>query len=1021
MKQYKKTAIALGLAQMAMMASGASFAQTAEAPATPAPAAAPVAVVITGQRAALQSAQKIKQNSDEVVDSIAADDIGKLPDRSVTEVLQRVAGVTIDRTMSKSDPEHFSVEGSGVSIRGLSYVRSELNGRDSFSANGGRSLNFGDVPPELLAGVDIYKNPSAEQTEGGIGGLVNLRTAMPFDFKGFKGAISGGATYSELRKDKAAPSGSLLVSNRWDTPLGEVGALLDLASSKNRTRNDAMYVSPYYPHVDDIEPGKTLWVPKGAEWRSQAYDRTRKGDYAAFQWRPIRDLTASLTYFRSRYNEGWSEQALLTQESAPYAMQVQNGVWSDTGAMLAGTWSNPANGGVNYNTDRRVSDRNSSTQDIALNVQWRVSPSWTVTTDFQRMKARTNGFDSDVATGIRVPSQTVDFRGDKPALSFSPADLAYFANPANYYWAYTMEHLDNSVADSKAWKTDVKYDFDHPVLRDIRFGVRLQNRDTLNQNTNPSYNWQGVTQPWMLGWRIGSLATLNDPRFAGGATLSQFPNFFGGGVTIPGVWFPDDAVARAYPDSYAKLHSYSLALCQEQAAAQGSGTCEPWKPAGFANDPASINQQSEKSRAFYTQARFSFDDWGVPIDGNLGVRYVNTKSSAFGYTTFQPNVPSIPAGADVIGGNLIPTIAAFSRRQDYENEYHNWLPSLNLRYKAREDLQFRFAVARSMSRPDFSQMAAYTSLSQAVRSTTSGGGTTGLPTTVTINGIDLTGTAQGNPNLRPATATSVDLTAEWYFAKAGSLTFALFNKDIKNIVVNQMFNYEVKDANGAARQFLVTGPTNGAYGHARGFELAYQHFFDFVPDWLRGIGTQASMTFVDSKRKLNNPVQSEWCTGGEGADNLNLAINGCDVNMQSFGDLPLQGLSRRTINVALMYEKGPVQARLAYNWRSRYLLGVNTYGTRGTDARDLNPASPNYGTFNGDNNQAYGLPLWMDDYGQLDGSFFYNVTPKLRVGVEVVNLTDTTVKQLMQQHVGMLGRAWFKTGRSFGVRASYDF
>lgn len=133
MKHLKKTAIALGLAQMTMMLSGAAVAQTEAPKTTDAQAAEPVAVIVTGQRAALQSAQKIKQNSDEIVDSIVAEDMGKLPDRSVTEVLQRVVGVTIDRTMSKGDPEHFSVEGSGVSIRGLSYVRSELNGRDSCS------------------------------------------------------------------------------------------------------------------------------------------------------------------------------------------------------------------------------------------------------------------------------------------------------------------------------------------------------------------------------------------------------------------------------------------------------------------------------------------------------------------------------------------------------------------------------------------------------------------------------------------------------------------------------------------------------------------------------------------------------------------------------------------------------------------------------------------------------------------------------------------------------------------------
>jgi len=175
MRQFNRTAIAVGVAQLCWMS--AVFAQDT-APA--APAANSQVVTITGQRAALNSAQNIKRNSDEVVDSIVAEDIGKLPDKSITEVLQRVPGVTIDRTMSRSDPEHFSVEGSGVSIRGLTWVRSELNGRDSFSSTGGRALNFEDVPPELMAGVDVYKNPSAEQIEGGISGLVNLRTALPF-------------------------------------------------------------------------------------------------------------------------------------------------------------------------------------------------------------------------------------------------------------------------------------------------------------------------------------------------------------------------------------------------------------------------------------------------------------------------------------------------------------------------------------------------------------------------------------------------------------------------------------------------------------------------------------------------------------------------------------------------------------------------------------------------------------------------------------------------------------------------
>jgi len=166
-------------------------------------------IVVSGQRASLESAQAIKQNSDEIVDSIVAEDIGKLPDRSVTEVLQRIVGVSIDHTYrdigGNTDPEHFAVEGAGVAIRGLSYVRSELNGRDSFTANGGRALSFDDVPSELMAAVDVYKNPSAEQVEGAIGGLVNLRTAMPLDFEGMRMSGSVLGTYGELSSGNVKP------------------------------------------------------------------------------------------------------------------------------------------------------------------------------------------------------------------------------------------------------------------------------------------------------------------------------------------------------------------------------------------------------------------------------------------------------------------------------------------------------------------------------------------------------------------------------------------------------------------------------------------------------------------------------------------------------------------------------------------------------------------------------------------------------------------------------------------------
>ncbi len=1016
MRQFKKTAIAVAIAQIALLSSPVLAQSTQNADATVKKADEKIdMVVVTGQRAALQSAQKIKQNADEIVDSIVADDIGKLPDRSITEVLQRIVGVTIDRSM-QGDPQHYAVEGSGVAIRGLNYVRSELNGRDSFSANGGRSLNFEDVPPELMAGVDVYKNPSAEQIEGAISGLVNLRTALPFDYKGFKGAISGQTSYSTLKQGKATPSGSFLLSDRWTTPIGEIGVLVDLANSKSDTRNDTIQVEAFYPRTN-LEPGKTLWVPKGALWRTMDFERERKGQYAALQWRPTRDVTTSLTYFKSDYHMTWSERALQSQHFTAYDIAVANGTYNSNGAFTSGVLSDDAHGGINFNADRRVADRDSSTTDIAFNLQWRVSPQLSIRTDVQTIKAKTKGFDSDVSTGLQMQKEGIDMRNGMPSLIFDKSDLAQLADPNKYYWAYTMEHLDKSTADSKTWKTDAVYELDHPILRDVRFGVNLSERNSNTHNANPSYNWQGVTQPWMVGWQIPHVAYLGDPRFAGQTTVATFNNFMNGKVTVPAAVFPNDILARGYPGTYETLHSYHDILCAEQAAAQGWGSCDKWKGSTFGTDPAEFNNVAEKNKSFYTQLRFGFDKLQYPIDGNIGVRYVRTDSSAEGSTIFTPPIlPTVPPGG-VLGGVPIPNIAAFSVHQNFDNSYSNVLPTLNLRMKVNDKLQFRMAMGKAMSRPDFSQMQQYTTLTESATTLTTGNA-------ITVNNVSLTGQAAGNPMLKPTMATQIDLTAEWYFAPGSSLTGAIFNKQLHDVIVNQMTSFSRADVNGKTYNFDVSSPVNGADGRARGFEIAFQTYFDKLPifsnlpGWMSGFGTQASFTFVDSKRDLYNPVTSDYCSGhSDNAANLALNINGCDLDGRTFSNLPLQGLSRQSANLSLMYDKGPISARLAYNWRSRNLQAVNTWGARATDGTDTNPSSPDKGA----TNLAWGLPLWAAAYGQLDASIFYNFTDKLSIGLEAQNLNNAVFKQEVQQHVGMIGHAWVATGPRYTAQMRYTF
>src|SRR3954468_2064410 len=155
-------------------------------------------ITVTGMRRQLETSQARKQEATELVDAVTAEDIGSLPDRSVTEVLQRISGLAIGRVPQPRDADRIAVEGSGVTIRGLSWVRSELNGHSAFSAKNSRTLGFEDIPHELMAGVDCFKNPPAQEIEGGISVTVILLTRLLFDSPGRKLGFSLEAQRGDL-------------------------------------------------------------------------------------------------------------------------------------------------------------------------------------------------------------------------------------------------------------------------------------------------------------------------------------------------------------------------------------------------------------------------------------------------------------------------------------------------------------------------------------------------------------------------------------------------------------------------------------------------------------------------------------------------------------------------------------------------------------------------------------------------------------------------------------------------------
>lgn len=267
-------------------------------------------VVVVGVRRSLKNSQQIKRDADTVVDSITATDIGAFPDKSVAEALQRVAGITVTRFAASGDTSHFSAEPSGVIVRGLSQVRSEFNGRDTFSANSSRGLSWGDVTPELMAGVDTYKNQTAELIEGGIAGSINLRTRVPFDSKGRLMSLSADALYGSLSK-KSTGDISGIYSDRWNSSIGEFGFMANAAYSQVITNSEGDQIGRMVHFAPGVLSDTDNYVPTGATIYQNQYDRRRAGVALAAQWQSNdHNMVATLQYNRSDYKNTWNERSV---------------------------------------------------------------------------------------------------------------------------------------------------------------------------------------------------------------------------------------------------------------------------------------------------------------------------------------------------------------------------------------------------------------------------------------------------------------------------------------------------------------------------------------------------------------------------------------------------------------------------------------------------------------------------------------------------------------------------------------
>ena len=805
--------------------------------------AAADAIVVTGLRRSLESAQTITRESDGIVDAVVAEDIGKLPDTFASSALQRVTGVQVTRGGG---------EAAGVQVRGLPDISTTYNGREIFTAEG-RFVQIQDFPAGTVAALEVYKSGMANLIEGGIGGQVNVRGRKPFDFDGFELSGSANMVYWD-QSDNFSPNGNLLVSDRWDTNIGEMGLLVNASyvglDFLDATREQALFIARASEEVAPDAPEGFRYPDSMGRFYGSG-ERWRPSVNAAFQWKPTPDLEIYVDGlfqgFRSRdenswlYVPIWGGGTQLTdvtfQEDNPDMAQSAtvsgafrpDGWWASVNAK---TDTYQLGGGAIWKRDRLqvsgdIAYTDSTFTLTAMNIDhaFASAPTFTVNWD--------------------VPE------GDGgPVFDFGEFDLL---DPANYIsrglW---QEYLAVGGKDVQA-RADVSYDVDGAFLKRFQAGVRYNDRDAFRDR-----------------------GTLYIPNEGARIPIGDLPVELG--TTNPGFDF-DDAfrVRETLAIPAASIRDNMAALRDFYGAPEG------WP--GFI--PEEGFDANEKALALYGQAKYGFELGDVMVDGLVGLRAVQTK------TTISGTSRVVNADNSV---SFVPVEAS--------NEYWDYLPNVSARIQFMPELQMRLAYTKTRTRPSYFDLNPSVNLGPPPAPLP--------PEDPCYQNLDdpncensnRRGGRVGNPNLKPLTSDNYDLSLEWYFSRTGSLTASLFRRDATNFTAVIPVNSE----DPVLGRLRLDTPVNLNEVRLQGAELAFTSFLDIdgIPEWAKGFGVQANATYIDGEGDLP-PAQA------------------ATVNNEQ---RPFPGVSKWAANFILMYEKPVFSARLAYNYRSKY---VREYTLEGND------------------------------------------------------------------------------------------
>lgn len=952
-------------------------AQVAE-PATDGPDATTLdAVTVTGIRGSLESSMNLKRDARGIVDGIIAEDIGKFPDTNLAESLQRISGVSIDRSAIG--------EGSRVTVRGVGpdFNLVLLNGRqmpassngDGSSVSNSRAFDFANIASEAISAVEVYKSGRAETPTGGIGATINIKTARPLDNPGFRANVGLKGVHDtsldnlpdQFKGSSVTPEVSGIFSTtsadgrfgiavtgsyqERDLGYNQVSVPGGWRGFRGDEENWGTIPQPGAPGSENIVnrpgPDDVYSVPQNLNYSVTGVQRQRTNGQVVLQWAPTDSVTTTLDYTYSEnkiqqqrndmsvwFNYGPSSSSwtdgpvaapLLYTEILPFTCAPDSGVCR--GADLA-------MGGAD------IANRNEN-KSLGFNVEWEATDNLGFELDVHKSTAETSpdspyGSGGTLGTAAFIRGNTTaDFSGDFPILTvqYPPG----YTGPRASDMLVTGSVFHRSYMKSEIEQVQARGHFKFGDYSRLDFGVSATeaNNRTAYGNVQRDNTWGGAE---------GSAEDYPDNIWIPGNMGDYFDAFPGSGnpAFTDGFFMFDFKTVRDLAAQFAGDEALYLA------------------PATYNTD----RRVTEKSKSAYIQFSSSWDI-GIQVNAAAGVRYEKT---------------------DVTSSALVPVATALLWESNNEigiqrdgsdfttlyGDYAHWLPSIDLSAELTDSLILRSSYSRTIGRPGWGDIQGGQTLNEPVR-------------------IDGGTGQQGNPGLEPLKADNFDLSLEWYYAEASYLSLGYFQKNIDNYIGTTIIqatpfdlttpiggaywnaavanacpttdltcirNYIFTNFNGQPgvtrtgtdaggnaigtitgqpgdpiAQFRITTPANTGSSKLDGLELNLQHVFGDS-----GFGLAANYTYVDSP-DLNY-------------DNYNLG-----------GQFALVGLSD-SANLVAFYDRGSWQARAAYNWRDKFL-------SSGFDSERPNP-------------------VYVEEYGQLDVSVGYKVTDNLTLQAEAINVTDET-------------------------------